>query len=91
MKHLIILVCKYWKKLISPLLGNNCRYVPSCSDYMIESVEEYGSLEGLKKGTLRILKCNSLFKGGFDPVGTDAKIKHKDLSLIHISEPTRPY
>lgn len=77
MKYLIILICKCWQKLISPFLGNNCRYVPSCSDYMIESIAEHGSFKGLIKGIRRILKCNSLFKGGFDPVKIHSNCKQK--------------
>ena len=77
MNYVIIFICKCWQKLISPLLGNRCRYVPSCSDYMIQSVAEHGSLKGLKKGALRILKCNSLFKGGFDPVRINSNKKVK--------------
>ena len=78
MRYLIILICKSWQKLISPLLGNNCRYVPSCSDYMIESVTEHGSFKGLRKGILRILKCNSLFGGGFDPVRINRNPKQEE-------------
>ena len=58
--------------MISPYLGNNCRYIPTCSDYFIESLKTYGLLKGSLKGTKRILTCHpiKILGGGegFDPV-----------------------
>lgn len=45
-----------------------CRYYPTCSDYMIVALQEYGFIKGTYLGIKRILKCNPLFKGGYDPV-----------------------
>ena len=59
---------KFYKKIISPFLGSNCRFHPSCSEYAIEAFNEYGLFKGLLLSTKRILKCNPLFKGGYDPV-----------------------
>jgi putative membrane protein insertion efficiency factor len=59
---------KLWRVLISPLLGCNCRYVPSCSLYMEQSLEQHGFFRGAYMGFLRICRCNSLFEGGHDPV-----------------------
>ena len=68
----LIQIIKGYKFLISPLLGNNCRYMPTCSEYFMESLEEYGVLKGSLKGTKRILSCHPIrFLGGgegFDPV-----------------------
>lgn len=47
---------------------SNCKYLPTCSDYMIQSLKEYGLFMGLLKGIKRILKCNPFLKGGYDPV-----------------------
>ena len=70
-KGLIYLI-KFYKYFISPILGNNCRYLPSCSEYFIDSLNEYGVLKGCYKGTKRILTCHpikSLGGGhGYDPV-----------------------
>ena len=71
MKTVVILICKFWQKVISPFIGSNCRFYPSCSNYMIESVQHYGAFKGLYKGTLRVCRCNSLFKAGFDPIKTE--------------------
>ena len=71
-KFIFIKIIKFYKLFISPYLGNNCRYMPTCSEYFIESLEEYGVLKGSLKGTKRILSCHPLkFLGGgegFDPV-----------------------
>ena len=68
----LISLIKFYKLFISPYLGNRCRYLPTCSEYFIESLKEFGFLEGLVKGTKRILSCHpikSLGGGkGFDPV-----------------------
>ena len=72
MKHLFILIIKFYKLIISPYLGNNCRYLPTCSEYFTESLEEEGVFRGTIKGTKRILSCHPIkFLGGgegFDPV-----------------------
>ena len=70
-KGLIYLV-KFYKYFISPVLGNNCRYLPTCSEYFIDSLNEHGVLKGCYKGTKRILSCHpiKLLGGGYgyDPV-----------------------
>ena len=71
-KYILIIIIKFYKLFISPYLGNNCRYMPTCSEYFMESLEEYGVLKGSLKGTKRILSCHPIrFLGGgegFDPV-----------------------
>ncbi len=71
-KKIIIQIINIYKLFISPYLGNNCRYMPTCSQYFIDSLNEYGILKGLFMGTKRILKCHPIkFLGGgegFDPV-----------------------
>ena len=71
-KFILIKIIKFYKLFISPCLGNNCRYMPTCSEYFMESLEEYGILKGSLKGTKRILSCHPIrFLGGgegFDPV-----------------------
>jgi len=72
MKHLFILIIKFYKLFISPYLGNNCRYLPTCSEYFIDSLKEYGAIKGSVKGLKRISSCHPIkFLGGgngFDPV-----------------------
>ena len=75
-KTLIILI-KLYQLVLSPVLGNNCRYLPTCSEYFIDSLEEEGVFRGTIKGTKRILSCHpiKLLGGGegFDPVKKKSK------------------
>ena len=77
MKHLFILIIKFYKLIISPYLGNNCRYLPTCSEYFIDSLYEYGFVKGSLKGIKRILSCHPIkvLGGGkgFDPIKKKAK------------------
>ena len=69
---MIIFFIKSYKLIISPFLGNNCRYLPTCSEYFIENLNEYGIFKGSIRGFKRILSCHPVkFLGGgegFDPV-----------------------
>jgi uncharacterized protein len=58
---------RFYQRAISPLLGNNCRFSPTCSQYMIEAIEKYGVLRGVWKGTKRICRCHPFTPGGYDP------------------------
>ena len=77
--YLLIKLIKIYKFLISPLLGNSCRYFPTCSDYSIEALETFGFLKGLLLSLKRIFSCHPIkFLGGgdgFDPVIKDVKEK----------------
>lgn len=53
---------------ISPHLGSNCRFRPTCSQYMIEAIEVHGAFKGLMMGIWRVLRCNPFGKCGYDPV-----------------------
>ena len=69
MKKLLIIVIESYKRCLSPMLGNNCRFYPTCSSYMIESIEKKGIVKGILKGGWRILRCNPWNKScGYDPV-----------------------
>ncbi len=72
---------RFYKQAISPLLGNCCRFDPPCSDFALQAIEKHGVLAGLGLACLRVLRCNSLFEGGFDPVPDKLclwKKKHND-------------
>ena len=77
-KFLIKLI-KGYKYLISPLFGNSCRYLPTCSEYSISALKEFGFVKGLFMSIRRILSCHPIkFLGGcegFDPVKKEMKIK----------------
>ncbi|MDY0211910.1 MAG: membrane protein insertion efficiency factor YidD [Desulfuromonadaceae bacterium] len=66
-KCLISLV-RLYRIYISPCLPPRCRFAPTCSEYSIQALEKYGVLKGTWLTCIRILKCNPLFKGGYDPL-----------------------
>jgi putative membrane protein insertion efficiency factor len=68
MRRFFVLLVRGYSYLISPLLGNNCRYYPTCSEYMQEAIEVHGVLRGFWLGTKRILRCHPFHEGGVDPV-----------------------
>ena len=77
LKVVLIGFVKIYKIIISPFLGNNCRYLPTCSDYFIDCLNEYGLIKGILKGTKRIFSCHPIkFLGaseGFDPAKKKVK------------------
>ena len=66
LKNLLIKPVKFYQYFISPALGNNCRYHPTCSEYAIWELENDKVLIAFFKSVLRVLRCNQFFKGGID-------------------------
>lgn len=64
---LLVAVVRLYQLFISPWLGQNCRYQPTCSNYMILAVQKYGFLRGAWRGVCRIARCHPLHAGGYDP------------------------
>lgn len=67
-KKVLILFIRFYQKIISPLIGKNCRFYPTCSEYSIRALEKYGLLKGTYLSVKRILKCNPFHPGGYDPI-----------------------
>jgi uncharacterized protein len=57
-----------YRRVLSPLLPPRCKYAPSCSEYAIQAISEFGILRGLVLAGWRLLRCNPFSHGGFDPV-----------------------
>ena len=73
-KGLIIKLIRAYQLIISPYLGNNCRFYPTCSNYAMEAIERFGIIKGLKMSIIRLLKCNPWGGSGIDMVkDKDAK------------------
>jgi len=68
MKKIFILLIRFYQKFISPLFPAKCRYYPTCSQYTLEAIQEYGAIKGTYLGIKRILKCHPFHEGGYDPV-----------------------
>ena len=73
--YILIKLIKCYRFLISPLLGQSCRYLPTCSEYSIDALKTYGFLKGLFFSVKRILSCHPWGRGGFDPVKKEMKVK----------------
>jgi putative membrane protein insertion efficiency factor len=63
----LIAMVRLYQLTLSPILGRQCRFQPTCSTYFIESVRKYGAIRGAWRGVLRICRCNPFHPGGYDP------------------------
>lgn len=68
LRKIYILPIRLYQWLISPLLGSVCRFTPSCSNYMIEAIEEWGIFKGTWLGLQRISRCHPWGGHGYDPI-----------------------
>ncbi len=68
MRYIALILLRLYQKVISPFVGDCCRFHPSCSVYTYEAIEKYGFLKGTFLGSKRLLKCHPLHPGGIDPV-----------------------
>jgi uncharacterized protein len=75
MKKLFILPIRLYRLLISPLIGTNCRFHPTCSQYCREAIEKRGIIKGCFLSLYRLLRCNPWGGSGFDPVPEEKGIR----------------
>ena len=68
LNFIFIIPIKLYQILLSPLLGQSCRYHPTCSQYTIEAIDKYGPIKGIWLGTKRISRCHPWGGSGHDPV-----------------------
>jgi putative membrane protein insertion efficiency factor len=78
MSRLVIFFISIYQRTLSPLLGDCCRFYPSCSAYTIQALQQYGLVKGLFMGLRRILKCHPFHPGGYDPLPLDASQKNRE-------------
>jgi putative membrane protein insertion efficiency factor len=63
----LIALARLYQLTLSPLVGRQCRFQPTCSNYFIQAVEKYGAVSGTVRGVLRICRCHPFHPGGYDP------------------------
>ena len=68
MKTAFLSMIRFYQKKISPLFPPRCRFYPTCSQYAVEAIERFGACKGGALALWRLLRCNPLFPGGYDPV-----------------------
>ena len=64
----IIIIIKIYQWFVSPMLKTNCRYLPTCSEYSLDSIKEHGLIKGSYFSVKRILRCHPFGRAGYDPV-----------------------
>ena len=68
MKRLLLALIAVYRYAISPMLGRNCRFHPTCSEYAIEAIQRHGALRGGWMAAKRVGRCHPFNSGGYDPV-----------------------
>ncbi len=76
MQHLLLLLIRAYRMVLSPWLGNHCRFYPTCSQYTHEAVSRHGALAGSWLGLRRLLRCHPWHAGGVDPVPEEYGKRH---------------
>ena len=77
MKRLLIGAIRLYRKTLSPFIGQQCRFEPTCSHYSEEAIAKHGALRGTILTVWRILRCGPWSKGGYDPVPETFLVKHE--------------
>ena len=71
--RMLIACIRLYQRILSPYLGQNCRFHPSCSQYAVEALRIHGAIVGSAYAIYRILRCQPLCKGGYDPVPAEGR------------------
>ena len=79
--RLLIAILRVYKRFISPLLGQRCRFAPSCSEYAMQAIDRFGAVQGGWMAMRRVGRCHPLHPGGHDPV--PEKPSHPASTGIH--------
>jgi len=67
-RRVVVSILRFYQRWVSPAFGQRCRYYPSCSEYAVQAVAQFGILRGVVLAGWRLLRCNPFSHGGFDPV-----------------------
>ena len=78
LRSVAIAPIRVYQRLISPALPARCKYHPTCSEYAVQAIRGYGLLRGSALAAWRLLRCNPLSHGGYDPVEAQTLFRHRD-------------
>ncbi|AVK63405.1 membrane protein insertion efficiency factor YidD [Lactobacillus sp. CBA3606] len=80
MKRVLISSIQWYQRSFSAFTPAHCRYIPTCSAYTIEAIEQFGAWRGSLMGGARILRCQPFIKGGFDPVPATFSLRRNPIA-----------
>jgi putative membrane protein insertion efficiency factor len=83
MRLVLKALIRVYRLLVSPMLGANCRYYPSCSCYAEEAIEQHGALQGSYLAARRLLRCHPWHAGGYDPVPPISRASSRSNPSFH--------
>jgi putative membrane protein insertion efficiency factor len=86
-KALFLGVIRLYQVAISPGIPSRCKYYPSCSQYALDAVREYGAFRGFILGAWRVLRCNPLSYGGYDPVSGQKLFRRRRAESLSCCDP----
>ena len=78
MKHILLLIIKFYRLVLSPYIGQHCRFTPTCSEYALTAITRYGTLRGGWLAVRRIGRCHPWSEGGHDPVPENSQKREKN-------------
>jgi uncharacterized protein len=81
-RAIVVAPIRAYQRLLSPALGQRCKYYPSCSEYAVQAIGTFGILRGLILAAWRLLRCNPFSHGGLDPVESQRLFKPRAPARI---------
>jgi len=84
--RILLLLLRLYRFALSPLLGNQCRFAPTCSQYAIGAVERHGALRGSALALRRVCRCNPWHEGGWDPVPELAAQEQREPGQVSLEK-----
>ena len=77
LRRIAVAPIRAYQAVLSPALGERCKYYPSCSEYAAQAISRFGILRGLVLAVWRLLRCNPFSHGGYDPVDAQRLFRHR--------------
>ncbi len=88
MRQVLQFVLRGYKRFVSPMLPNACRFVPTCSEYAMEAIERHGAFRGSLMAAGRLARCHPFCRAGYDPV---PGVNRVDCVHNHAGQDLRPF